>query len=68
MPPSEREHRMQEALAIASHTPGLVYQFVLDAGGAVGFPYLSEGCAALLGLSATALQREPGLFLQLILP
>jgi signal transduction histidine kinase len=68
MPPTERENRLQEALAIASHTPGLVYQFVLEAGGAVGFPYLSEGCAALLGLSAPALQKDPGLFLQLILP
>jgi signal transduction histidine kinase len=67
MPPSERETRLQEAIAIASHTPGLVYQFVLEGDGAVGFPYLSEGCAALLGLSAPALQEDPGLFLQLIL-
>ncbi|WP_426176491.1 histidine kinase [Massilia sp. TWR1-2-2] len=54
--------------AIVSNTPGLVYQFVLDAGGTVSFPYLSEGCAALLGLGAAALQKKPQLFLGLILP
>lgn len=53
--------------AIVSHTPGLVYQFVLDGEGGVSFPYLSEGCTALLGLAAPALQRKPGLFLELIL-
>lgn len=54
--------------AVVSNTPGLVYQFVLQAGGSVAFPYLSEGCAALLGLTAAELQAAPGLFLQLILP
>jgi two-component system sensor histidine kinase UhpB len=76
MPPSARETDLLEALeqyrarfdAIVSHTPGLVYQFALGADGAISFPYLSDGCAALLGLNAHALEREPGLFLQLILP
>jgi signal transduction histidine kinase len=54
--------------AIVNHTPGLVYQFVLQADGGIGFPYLSEGCAALLGLPATRLQQDPSLFLQLVLP
>jgi signal transduction histidine kinase len=54
--------------AIVNHMPGLVYQFVLGADGAVGFPWLSEGCAALLGLPATRLQQDPSLFLQLVLP
>jgi two-component system sensor histidine kinase UhpB len=75
-PPSAREAALTEALelyqarfnAIVSNTPGLVYQFVLGADGAVSFPYLSEGCAALLGLGAAALQREPQKFLGLILP
>jgi two-component system sensor histidine kinase UhpB len=74
--PSGREAALTEALelvqarfnAIVSNTPGLVYQFVLGADGAVSFPYLSEGCAALLGLGASALQREPQKFLGLILP
>ncbi|UUZ47398.1 hypothetical protein LP420_29445 [Massilia sp. B-10] len=36
--------------AIVSNTPGLVYEFILYADGSVDFPYLSEGCPALLGL------------------
>ena len=51
-----------------SKTPGLVYQFILHADGKLAFPYLSEGCAALLGLQATDLQRHPERFLELILP
>jgi two-component system, NarL family, sensor histidine kinase UhpB len=47
--------------------PGLAYQFVLDAHGAVSFPYLSEGCLALLGLASVELQRQPQRFLELIL-
>lgn len=53
---------------IVSHMPGLVYQLLLEADGSLSFPYLSEGCAALLGLSARALQAEPDLFLNLVLP
>ena len=75
-PLSAREAALIEALAlyqarfnaIVSNTPGLVYQFVLGTDGAVSFPYLSEGCAALLGLNAAALQQEPWQFLGLILP
>jgi two-component system sensor histidine kinase UhpB len=54
--------------AIVSHTPGLVYQFVLHADGSVAFPYLSEGCAALLGKSAQQLQRKADAMLLMILP
>ena len=53
--------------AIVDHTPGLVYQFVLGADGRHAFPYLSEGCAALLGVQPAALQADPDLFLRLIL-
>jgi signal transduction histidine kinase len=75
MSPSDREIALTEALAhcqarfdaIVSHTPGLVYQFVLGADGAVGFPYLSEGCGSLLGQSAAALQQQPQLFLDMVL-
>jgi two-component system sensor histidine kinase UhpB len=52
---------------VVNHTPGLVYQFVLHADGSTAYPYLSEGCAALLGLAVTELQRDPGRFPQLIL-
>jgi len=54
--------------AIVNHTPGLVYQFLLGADGRHAFPYLSEGCAPLLGVQPAELQRDPDLFLRLILP
>ncbi|QNA90059.1 two-component sensor histidine kinase [Massilia sp. Dwa41.01b] len=54
--------------AIVNHTPGLVYQFVLGADGTHAFPYLSEGCAPLLGVQPAQLQADPDLFLRLLLP
>ena len=62
--PTDYEARFN---AVVGHMPGLVYQFVLEADGAVHFPYLSEGCEALLGLPAALLEREPQRFLALIL-
>lgn len=53
--------------AIASHTPGLVYQFRLHADGSTSFPYLSAGCHALLGIRTNRLRARPELFLNLIL-
>ncbi|WP_232251051.1 sensor histidine kinase [Janthinobacterium sp. 1_2014MBL_MicDiv] len=53
--------------AIVSNTPGLVYQFCLHADGRSAFPYLSDGCQALLGLSPAQLHARPELFYQLIL-
>jgi len=63
--PTDYEARFK---AVVRHLPGLVYQFVLEPEGSVRFPYLSEGCDALLGLPAALLEREPSRFLALILP
>lgn len=54
--------------AIVRHTPGLVFQFVLHPDGRSDFPWLSEGCSALLGLSVLELQHDATLFERLILP
>ena len=53
--------------AIVSNTPGLVYQFCLHGDGRAAFPYLSDGCQALLGLSPAQLHARPELFYELIL-
>lgn len=54
--------------AIVSNTPGLVYQFLRRTDGNVSFPYLSDGCHALLGITAETLRANSSLFLDLILP
>ncbi|VXC67385.1 ATP-binding protein [Massilia sp. 9I] len=53
--------------AIVRNTPGLVYQFVLHPDGRADFPWLSDGCSALLGLSVLELQHDASLFERLIL-
>jgi signal transduction histidine kinase len=64
---AELEQVRARFAAIVSNTPGLVYQFVLQPDGQVSFPYLSDGCQALLGLTAADLHAQPERFLQLIL-
>ncbi|MFC0253105.1 sensor histidine kinase [Massilia consociata] len=54
--------------AVVRNTPGLVYQFVLYPDGRMDFPWLSDGCPALLGLSVSELQHDATLFERLILP
>ncbi len=53
--------------AIVSNTPGLVFQFLRVTDDAVSFPYLSEGCQALLGITVERLRADSSLFLALIL-
>jgi len=54
--------------AIVSNTPGLVYQLLRQMDGSIAFPYLSDGCHALLGVGAERLCTDAALFLHLILP
>ncbi len=54
--------------AIVSNTPGLVFQCLLKKDGGLTFPYLSEGCQALLGITPQQLHDNPALFLDLIVP
>ena len=60
-------HSESRFRAIVSNTPGLVYQFVLEADGEIRFAYLSEGCHALLGVGADVLQQDASRFLAMIL-
>lgn len=53
--------------AMVSNMPGLVYQFLLCEDGQFSFPYLSDGCEALLGVSAEELRDDPAMFVRLIL-
>jgi len=62
------QHSEARFRAIASNAPGLVYQFRLLADGSIAFPYLSDGCEALLGMPADRLRDNPAHFLALILP
>ena len=63
--PLPQETRLE---AIASNAPGLVYQFLLREDGSTDFPYLSDACATLLGISAQELHANPDLFTGLIEP
>lgn len=63
--PADWESRFQ---AIVSNTPGLVFQCRLQQDGRLDFPYLSEGCHALLGLTPQQLHETPARFYELLLP
>ncbi len=52
--------------AMVSNTPGLFFQFQLDTDDEIKFIYLSEGCQALLGLTADELKQTPKLFYALM--
>jgi two-component system, NarL family, sensor histidine kinase UhpB len=60
---SESESRYQ---AIVSNIPGLVFQLQMDKKGQLSFVYLSEGCDALLGMSAEELQEDAQLLFSIM--
>lgn len=53
--------------AIVSNIPGLVFQCSREQNGTLDFLYVSERCEDVLGIRATHLQANPGLFLDLIM-
>ncbi len=60
----QSEARLQ---AFVSNIPGLVYQFRLHPDNSIAFPYLSNGCHALLGINPAQLQVQPSLLLDMVL-
>jgi signal transduction histidine kinase len=48
--------------------PGMACQIELQKDGTFTFPYVSEGCLTLFGVSASELQGDPACFLNLIHP
>jgi len=51
--------------ALAANIPGMVFQLLLE-DGTLRFPYVSEGCQAVFGISPRMLQDNPGLLLDMI--
>lgn len=60
---STSEERFQ---VMVSNTPGLVFQFQVDHADEINFIFLSEGCKALLGITAEELKEHPQLFYALM--
>ena len=50
--------------AITANLPGMVYQRLLRAGGAIEFSYVSEGCRQVLGVEPEDLIADSDLFLK----
>ena len=60
---SESESRFQ---AIVSNIPGLVFQMQMTAEHDVSFHYVSDGCDALLGMTAAELQQDAQLLFSIM--
>jgi PAS domain S-box-containing protein len=53
---------------IGKHMPGMIYQFCIDTDGKPSFPYLSEGCAELLGHESHEIQANAMLAFEVMHP
>lgn len=51
---------------LVKNTPGLVFEFRIDAEGQILFDYLSDGCKALLGLDIEELKEMPNSFFDIM--
>jgi PAS domain S-box-containing protein len=79
---SERQHSAAERQSVetacqqteinlqklATHLPGMLYQFKLSTDGSISFPYVSSGCQTLYGLDPVQLQRDANLAIAIIHP
>ena len=61
----ESENKLQR---IADHLPGMVYRFVLDSDGNIGWSYLSSQARQLFGIEPSDLIVDADLLWQLIVP
>jgi len=61
----ENQTRLQ---ALISNLPGMAYQLLLTNSGEESFPYVSDGCYALLGIHPQDLQKDATLFFNILHP
>lgn len=59
------EERFQDMVA---NMPGMVYQLIINPDGSVEWPYISEGCQEIFGMTPEALQTMPTQSIESIVP
>lgn len=57
-----------QSLAIVANAPGMVFQYVRSEDGRHVIPFVSDQCFNLLGIAVEALQANPQLFMDIVLP
>jgi two-component system, NarL family, sensor histidine kinase UhpB len=62
------DQRESDFQALVSNIPGMAYQVLRAPDGTVSFPFVSTNSRMLLGVKPQALQANPGLLLELIIP
>lgn len=60
-------HSEQRFMHIANSTPGIVYQFMIDADGNQSFPFISQGVQDY-GLTPEAIMQDAGIILDIVHP
>ena len=51
---------------MAAHTPGMIYQFVLNPDGTFHFPFVGEGCREFYNVEPQAIYDQPALVLDVL--
>lgn len=65
LPANRSSDKLQKLIA---SLPGMACQVWLDADGALHFPYVSEGCTALVGIAPPEIELHPHLLLDMLHP